>query len=250
MTESSEALKSQHEPEAVRTRLAGEREHSYLSDGVLGAIDGGVTTFAVVSGVVGGGLTATVALILGFANLLADGFSMAISNYQATKSTREQAEELRLREAEHIERIPEGEREEIRQIYARKGFDGEALEHAVELITSDKALWIDTMIQEEYGLPLETPNPVKAGAVTFIAFSLAGIVPLIPFIFQPEQAAIDTFPSSIAFTALTFAGIGLLKGKALNRPLLHSGFETLVTGGIAAAIAYAMGKILRSIIGV
>jgi VIT1/CCC1 family predicted Fe2+/Mn2+ transporter len=250
MSESRESLELQHEPEAIRKRLEDEQNHSYLSDGVLGAIDGGVTTFAVVSGVVGAGMTASVALILGFANLLADGFSMAASNYQASKSTREQADELRRREADQIEKIPEGEREEVRQIYARKGFEGEALEHAVEVITSDKELWIDTMVQEEYGLPLESPNPYKAGAMTFFAFLLAGLVPLVPFVVQPDASVGDTFPYSVGFTALTFLGIGLLKGKALNRPMLRSGLETLFVGGSAAAIAYVVGKLLRSMVGV
>lgn len=250
MSPSRKSLESQHEPEAVRKRLEDEQDHSYLGDGVLGAIDGGVTTFAVVSGVVGGGLTAGVALILGFANLLADGFSMAASNYQATKSTREHSDEVRRCEAEQIEEIPEGEREEIRQIYARKGFEGEALEHAVDVITSDKELWIDTMLQEEYGLPLETPSPFKAAAVTFFAFLAAGLVPLLPFVLQPDAAVGDTFPYSIGFTALTFAGIGLLKGKALNQPMLRAGLETLFVGGSAAAIAYVVGKILRGLVGV
>ena len=250
MVEPHKDLESEHRPEAVRRRLAEEREHSYLSDGILGAIDGCVTTFAVVSGVVGGGLSSAVVLILGFANLLADGFSMAVSNYQATRSTREFTDEMRRREADHIRRIPEGEREEIRQIFARKGFEGEELDQAVELITSDQEQWVDTMIQDEYGLPLETPDALKAGAVTFGAFLLAGLVPLVPFVLQPDQPVGKTFVPTIAFTALTFLGIGLLEGKILQRPMVRSGLQTLFLGGAAAAIAYVVGKLLRGVVGV
>lgn len=67
---------------------------------------------------------------------------------------------------------------------------------------------------------------------------------------KPEQPVNQTFPTSIALTALTFLGIGLLKGKALNRPLVRSGFETLFVGGSAAAIAYIVGKLLRGVVGV
>ncbi|MFW5966654.1 MAG: VIT1/CCC1 transporter family protein [Persicimonas sp.] len=250
MSSSHKKLHSQHQPDAIRERLEEERRHSYLGDGILGAIDGGVTTFAVVSGVAGGGLSSVVVLILGFANLLADGFSMAVSNFQATKSTREQTEKTRERERRHIEAVPEGEREEIRQIYAQKGFEGEALDHAVELITSDEELWIDTMIQEEYGLPLESPNPLRAGAVTFVAFLLAGLVPLIPFVFDPDAPIETTFPFSILFTGLTFLGIGMMKGKVLDRSIVRGGLETLFIGGAAAAIAYGVGKLLRGIVGV
>jgi vacuolar iron transporter family protein len=245
-----EDLYDEHQPGEIRRRLAAEREHNYLGDGVLGAIDGGVTTFAVVSGVVGGGLTASVALILGFANLLADGFSMAVSNYQATKSSREVTEEARRTEERHIELIPDGEREEVRQIYRRKGFEGDVLDDIVDTITSDKKLWVDTMLQEEYGLALESPSPLKAGMVTFVAFCVAGFVPLVPFLLDPDRAADATFPISAGVTGLTFLSIGLLKGRALNRPLVRSGVETLFIGGAAATIAYVMGTILRQVFGV
>jgi hypothetical protein len=87
-----ERLEPEHRPEAVRRRLAERRGQSYLGDAVLGGIDGCVTTFAVVAGAVGGGFPGLVVIVLGFANLLADGFSMAVSNYQGTKSQRERVE--------------------------------------------------------------------------------------------------------------------------------------------------------------
>lgn len=81
-----EKLKADHEPHVIRSRLAVKARHGYLGDAVFGAIDGCVTTFAVVAGAMGGGLEHTVVVILGFANLIADGFSMAVGNYLSTKS--------------------------------------------------------------------------------------------------------------------------------------------------------------------
>ena len=133
-------LELEHSPEAIRIRLAELRKHSYLGDAILGGIDGCVVTFAVVAGTVGGGFPNIVAIVLGFANLLADGFSMAVSNYQNTKSQRELVEEARRTEEHHIEQIPIGEQEEIRQIFAGKGFEGEVLEKIVEVITQDRRL--------------------------------------------------------------------------------------------------------------
>jgi hypothetical protein len=113
-----EKLEAEHRPEEVRRRLLEHRGQGYLGDAVLGGIDGCVTTFAVVAGAVGAGFSGLVVVVLGFANLLADGFSMAISNYQGTKSQLERVEEARFSEERQIEEIPAGEREEVRQIFA------------------------------------------------------------------------------------------------------------------------------------
>ena len=96
----------------------------YLPDFVYGGIDGSVTTFAIVAGVTGASLSPTIVLILGFANLFADGFSMAISNYLSTKSRKEYAEKIRKSEEHSVINIPEEETQEIREIFSEKGFSG------------------------------------------------------------------------------------------------------------------------------
>lgn len=242
-------LEAEHRPAAIQSRLEGLQQHSYLGDAVLGGIDGCVTTFAVVAGAVGGGFPAVVAIVLGFANLLADGFSMAVSNYQGTKSQRELVEEARRTEEHHIEQIPEGEREEIRQIFARKGFEGHTLEHIVDVITQDRQLWVNTMLTEELGLQIDGPSPLRAAVATFLAFCLIGIIPLVPFLLSgltPSQ----TFLTSAVVTALAFFGIGMGKGFVLGRAMVRSGLETLLVGGIAALLAYAVGAWLRTTFGV
>ncbi|HJZ11195.1 MAG TPA: VIT1/CCC1 transporter family protein, partial [Acidobacteriota bacterium] len=175
-------LEKDHLPESIAMRLSAKPEHSYLGDAVLGAIDGSVTTFAVVSGVVGASLSTSVVIILGMANLVADGFSMAVSNYQKSKSDRQRIDKFRKIEAMHIQLHPDGEREEIRQIFARKGFEGAVLEEIVSVITRDQDRWIDTMLTEELGIQLESPEPIKAGVATFIAFAAAGFIPLVPYL--------------------------------------------------------------------
>ena len=109
-------LDEEHTPAAIRERLAQLPKPSYLRDWVYGGIDGAITTFAIVAGVIGAELSARVILILGLANLLADGFSMAAGNYSATKSEVDDAKRLRAIEQHHIEAVPEGEREEVRQL--------------------------------------------------------------------------------------------------------------------------------------
>ncbi len=241
-------LEAEHRPEAVRRRLSGRRGQSYLGDAVLGGIDGCVTTFAVVAGAVGGGFSGLVVIVLGFANLLADGFSMAVSNYQGTKSQREQVERARRTEERHIEEVPGGEREEIRQIFANKGFSGQTLERIVEVITKDRRLWVDTMLTEELGLEIEGRNPSRAALATFVAFIVIGLVPLVPFVL-PDLPVNTRFQASAVATGVAFFGIGTAKGLVLGHTALRSGLETLLTGGGAALLAYAMGYWLRSIFG-
>lgn len=246
--ERRERLAAEHRPEEVRRRLSERRGQSYLGDAVLGGIDGCVTTFAVVAGAVGGGFSGLVVIVLGFANLLADGFSMAVSNYQGTKSQRERVEEARLSEEHHIREVPAGEREEIRQIFARKGFSGDDLEKVVEVITNDRRLWVDTMLTEELGLEVEGPDPSRAALATFLAFLVVGIVPLVPFVI-PGLALDTRFLASAVATGAAFLGIGVAKGLILGRPALRSGMGTLLTGGGAALLAYLVGAWLRAVFG-
>jgi VIT1/CCC1 family predicted Fe2+/Mn2+ transporter len=248
MTERQQALEAEHHPDAIRQRLRAEHKHSYLGDAVLGGIDGCVTTFAVVAGAVGGGFSSLVVIVLGFANLIADGFSMAVSNYQGTKSQQEQVDEARRSEEEQISQHPEGEREEIRQIFATKGFEGAVLDEVVEVITQDRTVWVNTMLVEELGLQIESPSPLRAALTTFAAFLLVGLFPLLPFVVPGVEPAI-VFPTSIVITAIAFFGIGLAKGVVLKRSALRAGFETLLMGGGAAVLAYLVGFWLRQTFG-
>lgn len=237
-------LREEHHAESIRARLDERRAHSYLGDAVLGAIDGCVTTFAVVAGSLGAQFPGVVVVVLGFANLLADGFSMGASNYLGTKSERERIENARREEHRHIEEVPHGEREEIRQIFESKGFQGEALEHIVDVITRNRDVWVDTMITEELGLPLAGPSPVRAGLSTFAAFVAAGLVPLLPFLTRGIGDA-QRFLASAVMTGLVFFLVGMLKGRALERPALRAGLEMLAIGGGAAVVAYAAGAALH-----
>src|SRR5918994_651186 len=131
-------MEHEHSPEAIRERLARGPVHNYLRDWIYGGIDGSITTFAVVSGVAGAQLSPWIILVMGFANLFADGFSMAASNYLGTKAEHDDLKRLEAVEHRHIDIEPEGEREEVRQIFQQKGFAGEDLRRIVQLVTADR----------------------------------------------------------------------------------------------------------------
>jgi len=237
-----------HSEEAIAARLAAAAQHSYLGDFLLGAVDGAVTTFAIVAGAAGAGLSSGVAIVLGLANLLADGFSMAAGNFLKAKADKQTVARYRRLEEMHIDTIPEGEREEIRQIYTAKGFEGELLEQVVNVITADRRLWVDTMLTEEFGLQLEPPQPWRAGLTTMVAFVLTGAVPLLPLAFALRGSAHDSFPIAACLTAVAFFGIGVLRGRAVDERPFLSGLETMLIGGAAAGLAYAVGTFLEGLI--
>ena len=166
----------------MRRRLAGQNSGSYLRDFVYGAVDGTVTTFAVVAGAAGAGLSPAIVIILGAANLIADGFSMAVSNYLGSRADHQMEERARREEQEHIRLIPDGERQELRQVLEAKGLAGDQLEKMVEVIAADRELWVDTIVRDGRGLWFDSRNPLKAASATFAAFIVAGALPLAPFV--------------------------------------------------------------------
>lgn len=246
----SHDLAATHTPECIRQRLQAPTSHSYLRDFVYGAIDGTVTTFAVVSGVAGAGLSTGVIIVLGVANLIGDGFSMAASNYLGTKTEDELREKARKMEEQHIAQYPEGEREEIRQSFASKGFEDEQLEHVVDVITADHRRWVDTMMVEELHLALDGPSAIRAAMTTLVAFVLVGMIPFIAFIYNYIWATGIPAPylASVILTGAAFFFVGAAKSWFVDESWYRAGAETLLVGGGAASLAFTVGWSLGHVV--
>lgn len=220
---------------------------------VYGAIDGAVTTFAIVTGVVGASLSPSIIIILGFANLLADGFSMAIGNYLAVKTQNEFIQKERKREEWEIDNRIEEEKQEIREIYGKKGFKDELLDEIVRIITSRRKVWVDTMMREELGLIEGKHSPIVNAVNTFVGFNALGIIPLLPFIVVYLSGSSISISNALFYsvlaTASSFFLIGSIRGKVVQKPMLISGLNTLLIGGIAAVVSYFVGYALSMVIG-
>ncbi|WP_268034528.1 VIT1/CCC1 transporter family protein [Algoriphagus sp. PAP.12] len=219
----------------------------YLREFVYGGIDGAVTTFAVVAGGYGANLEPGILIILGFANLLADGFSMSVGAYLSAKSERDNFDKHEKIEYWEIENLPETEREEIEEIYREKGFKGELLTQIVDHICSDKDLWVSEMMKDELGMMKDTKSPFKIGLATLISFIMVGFIPLLIYLwnfFFPSE--INTFLWTSILTGIAFLIVGWLKGIVNQTSTLRSIIETVGLGLLAAIVAFYVGDILES----
>lgn len=231
-----------HSQREVHDRIARPPGRGILRDVVYGAIDGSVTTFAIVAGVGGAGLSPLVIVALGLANVLADGFSMAAGNFSGTKAEVDNINRIRAIEERHIARNPEGERLEVREILALKGLSGHVLDEATEAICANREAWIALMLEGEYGLSPADPHPMRAAVATFLAFLGAGMIPLLPFLLDLP----DAFRLSAVMTLAVFFGIGAVKSRWSLAPWWRSGAETLAIGGVAAGLAYVVGLLFHA----
>lgn len=213
---------------------------AYLKDVVYGANDGIITTFAIVAGVAGAGLESSVVILLGLANLLADGFSMAASNYLGSKSERDYA--MRERRTEEMELHHEREEEfaEMHGFLRRKGYTKKDSDELVPLLSKNKEFWLDIMTREELGIspPDSIGKPVHSATATFFAFVLSGMVPLAPYFFVANGTVFGI--ASIATASILFI-VGASRSLFTGQRWHAAGIEMLFVGGIASIIAYSVG---------
>ena len=236
-------MEKYHQPQSSLVR----RFQDYLGEFVYGGIDGSVTTFAVVAGSVGAGLDTAVIIILGFANLIADGFAMSVGAFLSTKSEIQNYEKHKKIEYWEVDNLPEKERAEIREIYEAKGFEGELLEQVVEVICADRDRWVDVMMKEELEMQEETKSPFAMGAVTFVSFILVGLIPLLVYVYDyaADGLKLDLFAWSCVMTGSAFVLIGYLKARVTENNILRSIAETLFLGAAAAVLSYIVGNYLE-----
>lgn len=233
---------------AAREQHAGSGAQ-YIGDLVYGGLDGIITTFAVVSGVAGANLGTGVILILGLANLFADGFSMATGAYLSTKSEQEYYEQERRRETWEVDHFPEGERTELYELYRARGYPDEDAAQLVAIQSRDKTRWVDAMMLEELEMLRDESNPLMSAAATLAAFIVAGSVPLLIYLLGlavPVPSSLS-FPISLALSGLALFGLGAAKVLVTGQKPLRNGVEMLLVGGLAAAVAYVVGMLLRGL---
>jgi len=149
----------------------------------------------------------------------------------------------RQREEREVDEFPEEERKEVRTIFARKGFRGEALDQMVAHVTADPVFWVDTMMTEELGLSaVPSVAPLRSGIVVALAYALGAAFPVIPYAL-PVQVQ-TAFTLSVVCTLIALFVAGALKTLMTGRPWLRSGLETVLVGALAAAATFLAGRLV------
>mmetsp|Transcript_107193 Transcript_107193/g.284203 ORF Transcript_107193/g.284203 Transcript_107193/m.284203 type:complete len:273 (-) Transcript_107193:562-1380(-) len=249
-----------HDPaefaELLRT-LPGHDEPKSLDGGVVkpmvfGGLDGIITTFAVVAGAIGADLTPSQVLIMGFCNLIADGFSMGFGEYTSGKAEMEYALGERRREEWELENYPEGEMKEMVEVYKEKGISEEDACRVIPIMAKYKDFFVDHMMVEELGLlpPDMGESPAKQGLVMFTAFVMFGSIPLLGFMIlmavwgKADAAEFKSFAFGIscALTAMTLLVLGGVKAVYTKQPKLKSSLMMLANGAVAGFAAWSIGE--------
>lgn len=219
------------------------RQASSLADVILGGQDGLVNVLGVILGVAAATSDAYIVLVAGLAATFAESVSMGAVAYTSTIAESEFYESERAREYRHIHEVPHLETQEVREIYAAKGFAGEMLENIVETITTNKDVWVAVMMAEEHQLtPVDRGQALRSAIIVGLSAIVGSLIPLTPFAFLPVQTSIWT---SILVSALTLFVVGLYKGRVYSGNATRSGLEMALIGTASALIGYLIGALLR-----
>lgn len=219
-------------------------EESYLADVILGGQDGLVNVLGVILGVAAASGEPRIIIAAGLAATFAESVSMGAVAFTSMRARADfYAAELG-REKREMEEVPEIEREEIREIYRKKGFRGKLLEEIVAKITSDKKVWLDTMMKEELGLePVDMRQVLRSSIVVFVSAMIGSFIPLLPFFFVEVKSAILF---SLVISAASLFLMGAYKAKMTVGKPVRSGLELLIIGMLAAAIGYIVGILFKA----
>lgn len=231
-------------------RIAAEhreqhRSTNWLRDVILGGQDGLVNILGIILGVIAGGGSTTILLLTGVAAAITESISMGAVGYTSTVSERDYYRAEQKQESAEIESVPEAEREEIRQIYAAKGFSGELLERVVETITANRDRWLETMMDEELHLqPVETAAIMRSSIVITMATLIGHVIPLIPFVFLARTPALVT---AFVLSALVLFGVGVYSSVTLVGDWRRNGVQMVAIGLGAALVGFAVSSLFRTV---
>ncbi|UCD97410.1 MAG: VIT1/CCC1 transporter family protein [Chloroflexota bacterium] len=220
------------------------QQASALSDIILGGQDGLVNVLGVILGVAAATGDPYIVLVAGLAATFAESVSMAAVAYTSTIADADYYESEMEREYRHIKEVPNLEREEIRSIYAEKGFSGGLLERIVETITASPDVWVAVMMSEEHQIqPVNRKIAFRSAIIVGIAAIIGSLIPLLPFLFTTVSLGILL---SIGCSALVLFIVGVVKARMTVGSPGKSGLEMAVIGTVSALVGYGVGALLKA----
>src|SRR5262245_10701432 len=214
-----------------------------LRAAIFGVNDGLVSNLSLIFGVAGAGVDNDVVIVAGVAGLVAGAFSMAAGEYISVRTQREVYERLIHLEAHEIGSDPETERQELAEIYVRKGISRDLSERLATELMRDPETALETHAREELGLDKEgLGSPGAAAGSSFVMFAVGAFVPLLPFLVSSGTSAVV---ASAVLSGLALFGVGAAMSYLTGRPWLLSGLRMLAVGGSAAAVTFLVGELLN-----
>jgi len=251
-TKDEQASKDAHKTKILQSTEKHKGASEYIKSIVYGGLDGIITTFAVVSGAVGGGFGIEVILVLGFSNMFADALSMGMGDALSSKAQNAAILKEKEREEWEFDNYAEGEVNEMIEIYKSKGMGEEDAETILRTMAKYKDFFINQMMVDELGMivPDDDENPWFDGAVTFASFVFFGLFPLLGYLFTIGSDLNDNelFGVSIAMTGVMLFILGAIKSKFTTQTWWSSGIEILLFGGLTACVSFLIGWCVESII--
>src|ERR1700746_861646 len=220
------------------------RRTNWLRDVILGGQDGLVNILGIILGVIAGGGSQTVLLATGFAAAITESISMGAVGYTSAVSERDYYQAEQARESAEIDATPDAERQEIRDIYAAKGFAGDLLNRVVDTITANRDRWLATMMDEELHLqPVAAPDILRSAVVITIATLIGHLIPLLPFVWLSRSTALIL---AIALSALVLFGVGAYQALTPTGDWRRKGLQMVAIGLGAAAIGFLIGRLFHT----
>lgn len=241
----AETLDSAAQELHFHTHRDPHRRASNLSDVILGGQDGLVNVLGIILGVAAATNDPRIVIVAGLAATFAESVSMGAVAYTSTLADSDLYEAERAREHRHIQQVPALEKQEIRDIYARKGFSGDLLTQIVDTITANKDVWVAVMMAEELQLqPSDRKTALRSAFIVGFSAIVGSLIPLAPFLF-PGLSITASMVVSVIIAALTLFAVGAYKAKSTVGHPAKSGLEMAVIGTVSALVGYAVGVLLK-----
>ncbi len=212
-----------------------------VRDVVIGMADGLTVPFALAAGISAAVASTHIVVTAGLAEIVAGATAMGLGGYLAARTDQEHFSSEERREYFEVDRLPEQERMELREIFSSYGLQSPELDAVVKALSTDKKRWVDFMMRFELGLERPDPKRAPLSAFTIAAsYFIGGLIPLAPYMIETDIKRALMF--SVAFTGVALAVFGAVKGRLTGVNTFKSGLQTLLVGGLAAGAAYYLAS--------
>jgi VIT1/CCC1 family predicted Fe2+/Mn2+ transporter len=201
-----------------------------------------ITNVSLVLGVAGASTNASTVRLAGVAGLLAGAFSMAAGELVSVRAQQElQQRELQVEQAELAEE-PEAERRELAAMYRARGVPANDADTVARILSANASVALDTHARLELGIDPDAPGSAGwAAVVSFVAFAVGAILPLIPWFFTDGTAAVV---GSIVIGAVSALVLGGVIGSFTGRGVMRTALRQLIAAAVAAGVTFSVGSLL------